>query len=72
MRWLLSESLDLGAKIVLVVEPRAGNLRFPCHCVERDWCTGVFHAAQRGDGALAGGGRAAAGCGDYQVGVVRP
>src|SRR5260370_10205821 len=50
----LAEPFDLGAQVLLGVEPGSGHASFTADGVEGDALAGGVHAAQRGDGALAG------------------
>src|SRR5271165_4623867 len=50
----LAEPFDLGAQVLLGVEPGSGHASLTADGVEGDVLAGGVHAAQRGDGALAG------------------
>ncbi|MCF7547340.1 hypothetical protein L3X23_00995 [Pseudonocardia sp. WMMC193] len=65
-----AETFDLGSEVGLLVEPGAGDPCFAGDGVHADARAGVVHAAQCGDGAFAGCGRAAAGMGGDVAAVI--
>ena len=68
----LAEPFDLGAQVLLGVEPGSGDVSLTATAFEGDPLTGGVHAAQRGDGALAGVLSPALGGLDDMVRVVSP